>query len=172
MRNLFKRCTGLLVAAVIMVSGVLGAGLFAGEAIAAEIDAATRTIKANEQGDVVTLPVEDFLRGRKKFNVACATCHNGGITKTNPNVGLDTESLEGAFPARDNLAALVDYLHNPTTYDGLVEISELHPSTRSSDIFPKMRSLTDDDLEAISAHILIMPKIMGDKWGAGKTKSL
>jgi photosystem II cytochrome c550 len=172
MRNLFKRCTGLLVALVIVVSGVFGAGLFAGEAIAAELDAATRTIKANEQGETVTLPVEDFLNGRRKFNVACATCHVAGITKTNPNVGLDTESLEGAFPARDNLAALVDYLHNPTTYDGLVEISELHPSTKSTDIFPKMRNLTEDDLEDISAHILVMPKIMGDKWGAGKTKSL
>ncbi len=172
MRNLFKRGTGFLVAVVIFVSGVFGAGLFAGEAIAAELDAATRTIKANEAGDVVTLPVEDFLLGRKKFNVACATCHVAGITKTNPNVGLDTESLEGAFPARDNLAALVDYLHNPTTYDGLIEISELHPSTKSSDIYPKMRNLTEDDIEAISAHILVMPKVMGDKWGAGKTKSL
>lgn len=172
MRNLFKRCTGLLVAFIIFVSGVFGTGLFAGEAIAAELDAATRTIKANEQGDVVTLPVEEFLSGRKKFNVACATCHVAGITKTNPNVGLDTESLEGAYPARDNLAALVDYLHNPTTYDGLAEISELHPSTKSTDIFPKMRNLTEDDLEAISAHILVMPKVMGDKWGAGKTKSL
>lgn len=172
MRDLLKRCTGLLLAAVIFVSGALGAGLFAGEAIAAELDAATRTIKANEAGDTVTPSVEKVLRGRKKFNAACAICHLGGITKTNPNVGLDTESLEGAFPARDNLAALVDYLHNPTTYDGLVEISELHPSTKSTDIYPKMRNLTEDDLEAISAHILIMPKILGDKWGAGKTKSL
>ncbi len=177
MRNLFKRCTGLLVATVIFVSGVFGAGLMGatvlpGEAIAADLDAATRTIKATEQGDTVTPPVEVFLRGRKKFNVACATCHVGGITKTNPNVGLDTESLEGAYPARDNLAALVDYLNNPTTYDGLVEISELHPSTQSTDLYPKMRNLTDDDIEAISAHILVMPKVMGDKWGAGKTKSL
>lgn len=172
MRDLLKRFTGLLLAAVIVVSGALGAGLFAGEAIAAELDEATRTILANEAGDTVTLPVEEFLRGRKKFNQACAICHLGGITKTNPNVGLDTESLEGAFPARDNLAGLVDYLHNPTTYDGLVEISELHPSTKSTDLYPKMRNLTEDDLEAISAHILIMPKILGDKWGAGKTKSL
>ncbi len=172
MRNLFKRCTGLLMVAIIFVSGVFGAGLFAQEAVAAELDASIRTIKANDQGDLVTLPVEDFLRGRQKFNVACATCHVSGVTKTNPNVGLEPEALEGAFPARDNLAALVDYLHNPTTYDGLVEISELHPSTRSSDVYPKMRNLTEDDLEAISAHILVMPKIVGDKWGGGKTKTL
>lgn len=172
MRKLFKRCTWLVVVAVFFMANLLGAGLFAGSAIAADLDAATRTIKLNEQGDTVTLSVEEFTRGRRKFNVACATCHVAGITKTNPNVGLDTESLEGAYPARDNLEALVDYLHNPTTYDGLVEISELHPSTKSTDIYPKMRNLTEDDLEAISGHILLMPKILGDKWGAGKTKSL
>ncbi len=172
MRNLFKRCTGLMVAAVFFMASLSGAGGLGGSAIAADLDASTRTIKANEQGDTVTLSVEEFTRGRRKFNVACATCHVAGVTKTNPNVGLDTETLAGAFPARDNLAALVDYLHNPTTYDGLVEISELHPSTRSTDVYPKMRNLTEDDLEAISAHILLMPKILGDKWGAGKTKTL
>ena len=174
MRNVFKRCTVWLAVAVIFVAGVFGSGFGSdfNDAIAAEIDPATRTIRMNEQGDTSTLPVEEFLRGRRQFNVACATCHVGGITKTNPNVGLDTESLEGAYPARDNIAALVDYLHNPTTYDGLTEISELHPSTKSTDLYPKMRNLTEDDLEAISAHILLMPKIMGDKWGAGKTQSL
>ncbi|MEO0868495.1 MAG: cytochrome c-550, partial [Cyanobacteria bacterium J06642_11] len=37
-------------------------------------------------------------------------------------------------------------------------------------IFPKMRSLTDDDLTAISGFILLQPKVMGDMWGAGKTR--
>ena len=172
MRNLFKRCTWLVAAAVFVLAGLLGAGTFGGNAIAADLDAATRTIPLNELGDTITPSIEEFTRGQRKFNQACAICHLGGITKTNPNVGLDTESLAGAFPARDNLEGLVDYLHNPTTYDGLTEISELHPSTQSTDIFPKMRNLTEDDLEAISAHILLMPKIRGDQWGAGKTKSL
>ena len=174
MRNLFKRLTAWLAVAVILVAGVFGSGVGSdfNDAIAAEIDPAKRTIKMNDQGETATLPTEEFLRGRRIFNETCASCHVGGITKTNPNVGLDTESLEGAFPARDSVAALVDYLHNPTTYDGLTEISELHPSTKSTDIYPKMRRLTEDDLEAISAHILLMPKLLGDKWGAGKTKSI
>ena len=174
MRNLFKRLTAWLAVAVIFVAGVFGSGFGSdfNDAIAAEIDPAKRVVKMNERGDTATLPTEEFLRGRRQFNETCASCHVGGITKTNPNVGLDTESLEGAFPARDNIAALVDYLHNPTTYDGLTEISELHPSTKSTDIYPKMRRLTEDDLEAISAHILLMPKLLGDKWGAGKTKSI
>lgn len=172
MKTIFKRCTWLVAAVIFVATGLFGVGSFGGEAIAAELDAATRTITLNEAGDTVTLSVEEFTRGQRKFNQACAICHLGGITKTNPNVGLDTESLAGAFPDRNNLEGLVDYLHNPTTYDGLMEISELHPSTKSTDLYPKMRNLTEDDLRAISGHILLMPKIRGDQWGAGKTKSL
>jgi photosystem II cytochrome c550 len=59
-------------------------------------------------------------------------------------------------------------MNNPTTYDGQTEISELHPSTKSTDIFPKMRNLTQDDLKVIAGHILIQPKVVGAKWGGGK----
>ena len=110
-----------------------------------------------------------MARGRKQFNVTCGTCHNSGITKTNPTVGLDPESLSGALPRRDNLEALVDYLKNPTTYDGLIDIEQLHPSMKSTDIFPKMRSLTEEDLVAISGHILLQPKVIGPLWGGGKS---
>jgi photosystem II cytochrome c550 len=62
---------------------------------------------------------------------------------------------------------LVDYLKNPTTYDGAIEISELHPSTKSADIFSTMRNLTDEDLTSIAGHILLQPKIVGIQWGGG-----
>ena len=39
---------------------------------------------------------------------------------------------------------------------------------KSADIFPKMRSLTDEDLFAISGHILLQPKVVNEKWGGGK----
>ena len=65
-------------------------------AIAASLDAALRTIPLNEAGDTVTLS-EEFTRGQQKFNNACAICHMGGITKTNPNVGLDSESWQVPF---------------------------------------------------------------------------
>ncbi|MBX2864294.1 MAG: cytochrome c-550 [Leptolyngbyaceae cyanobacterium MAG.088] len=163
---MLKKCIWLVVAAVFLVGNLF----VGGNAIAAELDEATRTIPLNEQGDTVVLSLEQVSLGRKNFNYACATCHVQGITKTNPNVGLEPEALEGAYPNRNNLEALVDYLNNPTTYDGLTEISELHPSTQSTDIFPKMRSLTDDDLAAISGYILLQPKVMGEMWGAGKTR--
>ena len=38
-------------------------------------------------------------------------CHTGGITKTNPNIGLDPEALSLATPRRDNInAGLVDFI--------------------------------------------------------------
>ncbi len=81
---------------------------------------------------------------------------------------FEPEALALATPKRDNIEGLVDYMKNPTTYDGVDEISELHPSIKSADIFTAMRNLTDKDLESIAGHILLQPKILGDKWGGGK----
>lgn len=161
---MFKRCIWLAAIAVIVMSQ-----LFAGTAVAAELDEATRTIKLNEQGDTYVLSLEQVARGRKQFNYACGSCHTAGITKTNPTVGLDPASLAGALPRRDNLEALVDYLKEPTTYDGLTEIYQFHPSKKSTDIYPKMRSLTEEDLVAIAGHILLQPKVIGPLWGGGKS---
>ena len=94
--------------------------------------------------------------------------YTGGITKTNPNVGLDSDALSLAQPNRNNIASLVDYMKNPTTYDGLESIAEVHPSIASADIFPKMRSLSEEDLFAIAGHILVQPQIISEKWGGGK----
>ncbi|MCS6782764.1 MAG: photosystem II cytochrome c-550 [Gloeomargarita sp. SKYG98] len=135
---------------------------------AVKLDVATRTVPLNEKGDMVTLSLEQVQRGKRLFNAKCATCHAGGITKTNPAVGLDPESLALATPPRNNIEALVDYMKNPTSYDGLTSIAEIHPSIASADIYPKMRDLTEDDLYAIAGHILIQPKIRGVQWGGGK----
>jgi photosystem II cytochrome c550 len=62
----------------------------------------------------------------------------------------------------------VDYMKDPTTYDGEESIAEIHPSLKSSDIFPKMRNLTDDELANIGGYVLVEPKILGNKWGGGK----
>ena len=134
---------------------------------AIELDEATRTVALNST-KTVTLTPEQVKRGKRLFLNTCATCHAGGITKTNPNVGLDSEALSLATPARNTIESLVDYMKNPTTFDGLESIAEIHPSIRSADIFPKVRSLTEDDLFAIAGHILLQPKIVAEKWGGGK----
>nr|AIA61244.1 photosystem II cytochrome c550 [Cyanidiaceae sp. MX-AZ01]UNJ15433.1 photosystem II cytochrome c550 [Cyanidioschyzonaceae sp. 1] len=119
-------------------------------------------------GQMINVTPEQLKRGKRLFNSHCSSCHVGGITKTNPNIGLDLESLSLATPARNNLDALVDYMKNPTSYDGSESIAPIHPSIASSDIFPKMRDLSEDDLYAIAAHILTQPQIQAEKWGGGK----
>jgi photosystem II cytochrome c550 len=138
-------------------------------ASAIDLDEATRTVVKDSSGKTVVLTPEQVKRGKRLFNATCGACHVGGITKTNPNIGLEPEALSLATPRRDNMDALVDYLKNPTTYDGLESIAEVHPSIKSADIYPRMRSITDEDLVAISGHILLQPKILTEKWGGGKT---
>lgn len=142
--------------------------LFVTNASAIELDEATRTVVADSSGKTIVLTPEQVKRGKRLFNATCGACHVGGITKTNPNVGLDPEALSLATPRRDNIASLVDYMKNPTTYDGLESIAEVHPSIKSADIYPRMRSVTEEDLTAMAGHILLSPKVLSEKWGGGK----
>jgi len=155
----------------VLVSSIL-ASLLVSTAVqpvkALELDEDTRTVSLDGKGNSVVLTPEQVKRGKRLFNNACGTCHVGGLTNTNPNVGLDTESLSLATPPRDSVTSLVAYFKDPMTYDGLDSISEIHPSIKSADIFPKMRSLTDEDLFAIAGHILLQPKVVNEKWGGGK----
>jgi len=137
-------------------------------ASAIDLDEATRTVVEDSSGKTTVLTPEQVKRGKRLFNSTCGACHVGGISKTNPNVGLDPEALSLATPRRDNIMALVDYMKNPTTYDGLESIAEVHPSIKSADIYPRMRSLTDEDLYSIAGHIMLSPKILTEKWGGGK----
>jgi photosystem II cytochrome c550 len=142
--------------------------IFVTTASAIDLDEATRTVVADGSGKTITLTPEQVKRGKRLFNATCGACHVGGITKPNPNIGLDPEALSLATPRRDNIEALVDYLKNPTSYDGVESIAEIHPSIKSADIYPRMRSVTDEDLTAIAGHILLQPKVVSEKWGGGK----
>ena len=142
--------------------------LFVNSAIAIDLDEATRTVAVDAAGNTTVLSPEQVKRGKRLFNATCGACHLGGITKTNPNVGLDPEALSLATPRRDNIESLVDYLKNPVTYDGLESIAEVHPSIKSADLYPRMRSITDEDLYSIAGHIMLQPKIVTEKWGGGK----
>lgn len=160
---MFRRLIGVLLATVLLTFQFV-----VQSAQAVVLDAETRTIPLNDKGDTITLSLKQVKEGKRLFQYACAQCHAGGVTKTNQNVGLEPEALALATPNRNNLDALVDYMKNPTTYDGEEEISELHPSIKSADIFTEMKNLTDEDLKAIAGHILLQPKVVGDKWGGGK----
>ncbi|MBD2198294.1 MULTISPECIES: photosystem II cytochrome c-550 [Calothrix] len=160
---MFRRLIGVVVATVLLTFQ-----LIVGSATALELDEAIRTVPLNDKGDTITLSLKQVKEGKALFQYACAQCHVGGVTKTNQNVGLEPEALALATPNRNNIEGLVDYMKNPTTYDGEEEISELHPSTKSADIFTEMRNLTDEDLTAIAGHILLQPKVVGTRWGGGK----
>jgi photosystem II cytochrome c550 len=148
--------------------GLLALALSSTSVYAIDLDENTRTVPLDSSGTTVILTPEQVKRGKRLFNASCGQCHVGGITKTNPNLGLEPDALSLATPPRDNINALVDYMKNPTSYDGLESIAELHPSIKSADIFPKMRSLSDEDLFAIGGHILLQPKLSAEKWGGGK----
>jgi photosystem II cytochrome c550 len=140
----------------------------AAPAQAAQWSADQLTVPAGPDGSTVTFSEQEIKAGRKLFNNSCGECHAGGITKTNQNVGLDPETLALATPSRDNVEALVDYMKDPTSYDGEYSISDVHPSLRSSDIFVKMRDLDDEDLRVMAGYILVAPKVQGQQWGGGK----
>ena len=148
--------------------GLTNFAFLASPASAIELDEATLTVVLDPSGKTAILSQEQFKRGKRVFNATCGACHVGGITKTNPNIGLEPEALALATPRRDNINALVSYMKDPTTFDGQESIAEIHPSIKSADIFPKMRSLTDEDMYAMAGHILVQPKIVGEKWGGGK----
>eukprot|EP00440_Ansanella_granifera_P007631 gb/GFBE01008259.1/.p1 GENE.gb/GFBE01008259.1/~~gb/GFBE01008259.1/.p1 ORF type:complete len:225 (+),score=72.02 gb/GFBE01008259.1/:1-675(+) len=137
----------------------------AGSALA---DVEDVVIAVDDKGKTTSLTKEQVIRGKRLFNAACSSCHVGGGTRTNQNVGLSTEELAGAQPNRATIEGLVDYMNSPTTYDGLKDISEVHPSIKAADIWPKMRSMKQQDLYDMSAYILYMNQTIPEKWGGGK----
>ncbi len=149
----------------LVVGGAVLLGAGAGPARADIEDIA---IPVDGKGKTVNLTKEQLVRGKRLFNASCSTCHVGGGNRTNQNVGLAMEELAGALPQRDTIDGIVDYLNNPTSYDGLRDVSEIHPSIRSADVFPKMRSMKQQDLYDVSAYILYQNFTIPEKWGGGK----
>ena len=90
MNNLFKRFSISVISIFSVVSS----------SYAIELDEASRTVALNGKQSVV-LSTEQVKRGKRLFLSTCSICHTGGITKTNPNVGLDTEALSLATPQRN-----------------------------------------------------------------------
>jgi photosystem II cytochrome c550 len=127
---MFRRLIGVVVVTILLTLQML-----VSSATALELNEATRTVPLNDQGDTIVLSLKQVKEGKRLFNYACAQCHAGGVTKTNQNVGLEPEALAGALPNRNNIEGLVDYMKNPTTYDGEREISEIHPSIKLSHYF-------------------------------------
>lgn len=143
---------------------LLSCALISGAAMAAELSSNIRTVLKDASGATTVLSLDQYLSGQRLFNEMCYQCHQGGITKTNHNIGLGLDDLAKAEPSRNHLEGLVDYLKNPTTYDGIEEISDLHPNTKNQNFFPEMMKISETDLESISGYILIQGKL-DSRWG-------
>jgi photosystem II cytochrome c550 len=156
----FFLVVGLIALLVFQISG--------GQALAVQISESARTLTLNAKGDTIVLSEQQLANGQRMFNKNCAQCHLDGVTKPNPDVSLDPQTLALATPPRNNIEGLVEYLHDPTTYDGFASLEELHPSTKRPDLYPRMRNLTEEDLVTIAGHILSQPKIVGRMWASGK----
>jgi photosystem II cytochrome c550 len=148
-----------------------------GGSFGVELDEDIRTVRFSDGSpENRAYPLELVLtraqvkRGKFLFNKACAYCHVAGLTKPDPNVGLDLESLSKAVPPRDSILGLVKFLKEPRTYDGVSSLVETHPSAsrRGAYLFPVVRTLTEKDLVALAGHMLIQPKILNERWGGGK----
>ncbi|GAB4218593.1 MAG: photosystem II cytochrome c-550 [Synechococcales cyanobacterium] len=126
-----------------------------------------RTVAFTETQSITFTP-DELTRGKKLFNTACAQCHVGGASYTNPDVGLKLEELELATPRRDNVLAIVDYVKNPTTYDGSESLVEYHPNTQLKGEYPKLRNLSDEDLKVIAGFILYEANNLPG-WGGTKS---
>jgi len=152
-----------------LLAGVcIGLAALVGAPRSALADVEDTPIQADGSGKTIFITREQLVRGKRLFLAACASCHVGGGTRTNQNVGLAAEELAGANPARDNISELVKYLNEPMTYDGLKDISEVHPSIKSADVFPKMRTMKQVDLYDMSLYILYQGITIPEKWGGGK----
>ncbi|MDX2271765.1 MAG: photosystem II cytochrome c-550 [Cyanobacteriota bacterium] len=129
----------------------------------------TYEVALNET-ETYTLTVRELNQGKKLFGAACGQCHIGGVTYTNPDVGLKLEELELATPRRDTIAAIIDYLENPTTYDGSESLLEYHPNTQLTSVYPKMRNLSKEDMKLIAGYILYEAKNLPG-WGGTKNET-
>jgi photosystem II cytochrome c550 len=167
---MFRKFFSLKKLATVVLAGILLALSYGLSPAFAGFDPNLRVVALNDAGDTLTLSNNDLIRGKRLFNGYCASCHVGGQTNPNPDVSLNLVDLQGANPPRDNVMAMVDYLNNPTTYDGAESFLEFHPNTQLKSAYPKMQELSQDDLKIVSAYILVKANTTPG-WGGSKSES-
>jgi len=159
---MLKKSTWLAVAIVLLTFV-----MFVNSATAIQLDKAKGTVLLNEEGETILVKEDQYQEGKKLFGYACSSCHGQGMTKTNPNVGLELKTLSLATPPRDNIKGMVDFLKAPMSFDGEDDISEEHPGIISADIYPKMRNMTEDNLVDLAGFLLVEPQV-NERWAAKK----
>ncbi|WP_017324689.1 hypothetical protein [Synechococcus sp. PCC 7336] len=158
----FKKIATWLLASVF----ALLAGFSFSPALAVTFSPEDRTVQYNAT-ETKTYTEAELDKGRTLFNPTCGHCHIAGATYTNPDIALSLDDLANATPRRDTVEGIVDYVKNPTTYDGQESLAEFHPNLDMDDVYIEMRGLTESDVELIAAHILQQAKVIPG-WGKSK----
>ncbi len=133
-----------------------------------DIDA-LRTVSYDRSTEKVYTRAE-LNEGRRLFNRTCGQCHLAGQTYTNPDVSLSLAALTYATPPRDTVVSIIDYLNEPTSYDGFDSLLEYHPNTQLTSEFPKMKFIDNRDMELMAAHILNQARVIPG-WGGSKSEA-
>jgi len=117
-------------------------------------------IQQDASGQTKAYTPQDLSEGKQFFEQNCLLCHVGGETLPNPAISLSLADLQGATPPRNNIQGIVDFLREPTAYDGSGE-----------EVF--CRQVTEDwisqeRLEPVAAFIIRAAEV-APAWG---TKSI
>ena len=145
---------------------VFTAGFGLSSVRAATFSAEDRTVPLNAN-ETITFSEAEMDRGRRLFGPTCGHCHIAGSTYTNPDIELSLDDLSNANPRRDTVEGIVDYVKDPTTYDGMESLADFHPNLDMDDIYIEMRGLTENDVKLIAGYILQQAKV-NPGWGQSK----
>ncbi len=116
-------------------------------------------LPANVAGDPVTITPEQLALGKNLFQSSCINCHVGGATLPDPRISLSLADLKGATPPRDNLAALMAFQRDPSSYDGT------DVSFGCREVSPAW--MDDEQLQALAAFLLRSAQV-APNWGQAK----
>lgn len=114
-------------------------------------------IKIDAQGNTSAFTPEALTNGKQLFENNCKNCHVGGATLPIPQVSLALQTLKGANPPRDNVAALIDFQRQPMVYDGSEESFWCRQVSQDW--------LSNEQLEDLAAFVLRAAEVARG-WGA------
>ncbi len=135
----------------------------------------TVALAADAAGTKQNFTKTQVKEGQRLFKANCGKCHVGGQTYGTYNVkevNLSMKALAGATPPRNNLASLISYMEEPTSYDGTEKLYDTgrHPKyVAEGKAAPDNQVIirTKDELNLISAFIL-KEATYNKVWGGGK----
>ena len=147
----------------------------ASEPAATSVEASAIAVVADATGTKQNFTSAQFKEGQKLIKANCGKCHVGGQTYGTYNVkevNLSMKALSEATPPRSNIASLINYMSEPTSYDGTDKLYDTgrHPKyVEQGKAGPDNQVIvrTKEELNLIAAFIL-KEATYNTSWGKGK----